>query len=293
MRSTLGALVAAVATVTLSALPLSGTATAAVPTTNVFPIAHSGAACAGSYGDPRPGGRTHEGDDCFSPAGIGTPIVAVEAGVVDRHTDPSGCATSTSVSIRGTSGTRYYFGHLNARYVGTGGTVARGQVIGTLGQTGNAHPSCGGGGPHLHFELRPDGTNTVDPYPYLITWPKVGGGGSDAHNPFGRFDSLAARGGGAIGLYGWAMDPDQRTAAIAVHVYVTASNGVRTYHPDVANGYRPDVGSAYPGYGNNHGWDTVIGGLPRGSTKVEVYGIDASGVSGGHTLLGTRWVTVT
>ena len=118
--------IATAALATLSLLPLSATASAAVPTTNVFPVAHSGAACTDSYGDPRPGGRIHLGVDCFSPAGIGTPIVAVEAGQIDRQTDASGCTTSTSVSLRGNSGTRYYFGHLNVRYVGVNAWVTRG-----------------------------------------------------------------------------------------------------------------------------------------------------------------------
>ena len=182
----------------ISAAALVDTVHAAVPSTNVFPIGHSGAACTNSYGDPRGGGRSHAGVDCFSPANTGTPLVAVESGVIDRRytQDPSNpCGRGNAVAIRGNSGTRYYYGHLNRIDVAMDQRVTRGQRIGTLGQTGNANPACGGGGPHLHFELRPDGTNTVDPYPYVTRWPKVGGGTpGDSYQPVGRFDRRVGAG---------------------------------------------------------------------------------------------------
>ncbi len=281
----------------LSATALVDTVHAAVPATNVFPIGHSGAACTNSYGDPRSGGRSHAGVDCFSPANTGTPLVAVESGVIDRRytQDPSNpCARGNAVAIRGNSGTRYYYGHLNRIDVAMNQRVTRGQRIGTLGQTGNANRACGGGGPHLHFELRPDGTNTVDPYPYVTRWPKVGGGTpGDSFQPVGRFDHASARGGGRIGLYGWTFDRDTATSPTLVHVYVTASNGVRTLHVLNGNTSRPDVGQAYPGVGNNHGWEAVIGGLPRGSTMIQAYGIDTSNRPNDYIELGTRWVNVT
>ncbi len=281
----------------ISAAALVDTVHAAVPSTNVFPIGHSGAACTNSYGDPRGGGRSHAGVDCFSPANTGTPLVAVENGVIDRRytQDPSNpCGKGNAVAIRGNSGTRYYYGHLNRIDVAMDQRVTRGQRIGTLGQTGNANPACGGGGPHLHFELRPDGTNTVDPYPYVTRWPKVGSGPVDRDEPVGYFDVATARGGGRIGLYGWTLDWDTPTRSNVVHVYVTASNGVRKLYILNANTSRPDVGQAYPGVGNNHGWEVVVGGLPRGSTKIEAYGIDTSNRPNDYTqLVGTHWVNVT
>ena len=43
------------------------------------------------------------------------------------------------------------YGHLNTVVVVTGDYVDAGEVIGTVGSTGNAS------GPHLHFEIRRDG----------------------------------------------------------------------------------------------------------------------------------------
>lgn len=113
---------------------------------------------ASAYGDtwgaPRSGGRRHQGVDMLAPTG--TPLQAVIGGEVVQRDNSLGGIT---VSLRGDNGNRYYYAHLSA-YEGPEGRVEIGQVIGYVGDTGNAH-----GTPHLHFEIRPQGGVPVNPYP--------------------------------------------------------------------------------------------------------------------------------
>jgi hypothetical protein len=147
------------------------------PVSNTFPIAgQSRNTCANSFGAPRSGGRTHMGDDCFAP--IGTPLVAVETGVIRYATAqiaPYNCATGSGdlsgnrVSVRGRSGYVYYYGHLNTILVATDQLVQKGQVIGTVGRTGNAMCSS----PHVHFEVKcGENGDPFDPWPWLGTWSR-------------------------------------------------------------------------------------------------------------------------
>ena len=93
--------------------------------------------------------------DCFAP--LGTPLVAVEAGYdpLREPGEPFSCMTGgdisgNRVSVRGRSGYVYYYGHLDTIAVETDQPVERGQVIGTVGRTGNAACSRA----HLHFEVK-------------------------------------------------------------------------------------------------------------------------------------------
>ena len=286
----------AVAVAAVPALSPDGTAEAAVPSNNVFPIASPGAACNDDFGVPRPRGRTHEGVDCFQEPSRGKPLVAVESGTMRTYStvNPSDrCAGSgNAVQLVGDSVTWYYYGHLDRIIVGSG-RVTRGQQIGTIGDTGNA---CGR--PHLHFPMKlSSSSRPIDPHPYVSTWPIVspgggGGGTGDSYQPTGRLDSVNARGAGTIGLYGWSFDPDTRTQSIPVDVLIVKSNGTRQTIRLTANKLRTDIGAAYPGAGNYHGFELVLSGLPRGSTMVQAFGIDSSNRPGDYTSLGTRWVTV-
>jgi hypothetical protein len=105
------------------------------------------------------------------------------------------------------------------------------------------------------------------------------------HQPIGHLDGAAQSGPGRVRVGGWSLDPDT-ASPIAVHLYVNGqiAQGVMADRP------RVDVGSAYPGYGPNHGFDTELGGLPGGSHRVCAYGIDSQG--GTNPLLGCRVVTV-
>lgn len=110
---------------------------------------------ADTWGAPRSGGRSHQGVDMIAAPGV--PIIAAEAGIVRFSSNRLG---GNAAWLTGNSGTKYYYAHLSS-YVGSSGSVLRGQQIGRNGQTGNA------GTPHLHFEVHPGGGRAVNPYPYV------------------------------------------------------------------------------------------------------------------------------
>jgi murein DD-endopeptidase MepM/ murein hydrolase activator NlpD len=112
-----------------------------------------------TFGSPRGRGRTHKGNDMFSPGG--TPLVAVTSGSVMFQSDQLG---GLAAYVNGHDGNTYYYAHLSD-YVGGGRSVSAGELIGHVGNTGDA----AGGPTHLHFEIRPGGPNgrAIDPYATL------------------------------------------------------------------------------------------------------------------------------
>ena len=93
------------------------------------------------YGDPRGGGRRHQGIDMMSPSG--TPVVAPVSGTVTHRSVSLG---GLSFYLSGSDGKTYFGTHMSA--YGNSGSVSAGTVIGYVGSTGNA------GTPHLHFEIQ-------------------------------------------------------------------------------------------------------------------------------------------
>jgi peptidoglycan LD-endopeptidase LytH len=108
------------------------------------------------FGDPRSGGRTHQGVDILAPRWRSQ--VAVAGGTVDHRWDAGG--GGNGVFLDADDGTRYVYWHLQA-FEGSERRVAPGDVIGYTGDTGNAT------GTHLHFEKRPNAGAAVNPYPML------------------------------------------------------------------------------------------------------------------------------
>lgn len=101
------------------------------------------------YGDPRPGGRTHEALDI--PAPRGTPVVAVEDGTI-ASLDPSQGGGGIVVYQYDPSGEfAYYYAHLEGYADGLkeGQAIERGEILGYVGTSGNAPPDV----PHLHFAI--------------------------------------------------------------------------------------------------------------------------------------------
>lgn len=107
------------------------------------------------YGQPRSGGRTHQGNDILNPRG--TPIVAPVSGVVKHHNSSLG---GLSFYLSGDDGNTYFGTHLQS--FAASGRVSAGTVVGYNGDSGNAR-----GTPHLHFEIHPGGGGPVNPYPTL------------------------------------------------------------------------------------------------------------------------------
>lgn len=120
-----------------------------------FPVAgpHS---FTNDWGAPRSGGRTHKGCDVM--AANGTPCVAITSGRVVQR---SGGNAGLYIFLYGDNGHLYYYMHL-AGYAASG-RVSAGQIVGYVGDTGNAR-----GCPHLHFEYHPNGGGPVNPYPLLV-----------------------------------------------------------------------------------------------------------------------------
>ena len=116
------------------------------------------------WGYPRSGGRFHQGNDIF--AARGTPVVAVADGTVTRWNPPSSPTSlgGITVTYRIGDGSEWYNAHLDsvAEGISPGASVARGQVIGTVGNTGNARTTP----PHLHLGRRHAGT-WVNPWPTI------------------------------------------------------------------------------------------------------------------------------
>jgi len=110
------------------------------------------------------GSGSHQGIDIGrSDVQPGHPLVACVDGVIDAQTI-MGSNEGNAWIIIDTAGDRYRYHHLEsfAPDLEVGSPVTRGQVIGTMGSTGN--PSS----PHLHFEVRRGPERTpVDPMPFL------------------------------------------------------------------------------------------------------------------------------
>lgn len=93
------------------------------------------------------GNSFHGGTDITGGGISGKPVYATRAGkVISAVTSNSGYGIY--VLIDHGDGYSSLYAHMSARYVGTGDSVSKGQMIGRVGSTGNST------GPHLHFEIR-------------------------------------------------------------------------------------------------------------------------------------------
>jgi murein DD-endopeptidase MepM/ murein hydrolase activator NlpD len=112
------------------------------------------------FGDPRDGGRRrHHGVDIF--AKRGTPVIAAADGIVSS-VGRNGLGGNVVWVARPGHRELHYYAHLDQQLVKPGTLVKAGDVLGTVGNTGNAKRTA----PHLHFGIYAAG-GPVDPLPYI------------------------------------------------------------------------------------------------------------------------------
>lgn len=160
----------------VAALAAPAAAPAAIPRL-IFPVVGP-SQYFDDYGAPRGSGR-HDGIDIV--ARKKSLAVAAESGTVTFWTTSwrAGCM----LYLKGASGTTYLYIHLNndltmandnrggckpgvayTRGLTSGDRVEAGQPIAYVGDSGDAD----GGGAHLHFEVHPGNTGSVNPYRHLL-----------------------------------------------------------------------------------------------------------------------------
>jgi murein DD-endopeptidase MepM/ murein hydrolase activator NlpD len=122
--------------------------------------------------------RSHKGNDLFAPKL--RPLVAARSGTVTWLRDDASGTAGNGVAVTDADGWRYLYLHLNDDTPGTddganpttwrfgpgielGAEVEQGQLIGYLGDSGNAETTP----PHVHFEVRTPQGVEVDPFPSL------------------------------------------------------------------------------------------------------------------------------
>jgi murein DD-endopeptidase MepM/ murein hydrolase activator NlpD len=114
-------------------------------------------------------GHAHQGQDIA--AARGTPVVAPRAGVIYWRAYQAAGA-GHYVVLHGDDARDYVFMHLQggSLLVVKGQSVAAGEPLAAVGASGHAD------GPHLHFEIWPDGwyaskaSKPIDPLPDLLAW---------------------------------------------------------------------------------------------------------------------------
>lgn len=117
------------------------------------------------YWDGFGAGRGHDGADVG--ARCGTPLVAAQAGRVRFAKYHARAGNYLVIDVKESIFDIAYMHLTEPAVVAPGQSVAAGQLVGTVGDTGNAS------GCHLHFELWEGayyaGGTPIDPMPYLLS----------------------------------------------------------------------------------------------------------------------------
>lgn len=170
------ALAAAVITIGMAPMPTLSAHNEGFPSTIRFPQDPTVTEFSSTFGAARSGGRRHKGTDLMAPRL--TEVYAVADGDVIFVGRAS--LSGRTIRLAHEGGWTSHYVHLNndnpgkddgkapwsltvAPGIEEGATVEAGQLIGWVGDSGNAE----GTAPHTHFELRRNGV-AINPYHYLV-----------------------------------------------------------------------------------------------------------------------------
>jgi len=114
------------------------------------------------FGDPR-GQGAHQGNDIIGT--VGMQLVSCVDGTISRLTREETGLGGIWIWIVDGQGNEYYYAHMASisPELKAGSKVTAGQFVGTMGMTGDARGTI----PHLHFEIRPNGGGSINPFAEL------------------------------------------------------------------------------------------------------------------------------
>ena len=155
----------------------------------LFPVkGRSTAAVQSFFRDPRDNNtRDHHGIDIFAPRN--TPVLAAADGYV----------TSVGTNRLGgnvvwifdpSRGQSHYYAHLETQAVSGGERVQAGDIVGYVGNTGNARTTP----PHLHFGIYSRGEGPLDPLPFVAGEYRGATGSKEATGDTGNTGNTEAMG---------------------------------------------------------------------------------------------------
>ncbi len=242
--------------------------------------------------------RSHEGTDVFAPKL--SPLVATrDATVVVLVTDPDvGGIYGNNVVIEDDDGWTHHYVHLNNDTPGTddganppewivapgvevGARVTAGQLLGWIGDSGNAEHE----GAQLHFELHEPDDGIIDPYRSLRAAPvlaaPVDPRGDDARVVDRLSQDLRNRDAGDIEL-AVALDRLGRGRSVeAVQPFLRSPEWSTRYVTDL---YRSALGRNPDGAGLDFWVAALVGGVPAHEVAAAIYAGDEYFAAAGHTV---------
>jgi hypothetical protein len=201
----------------ISFLPLCGVS---AETRDIYFPTERTATFKDDFGDGRSGGRSHEANDLMGKKM--TPLYAAVDGVVHDIEIPE-ASWGYALAIKDADGYTYHYLHINddtpgtddglggidnayAPFTGRGSSVRKGQLIGWMGDSGNAENV----GSHLHFEIRRPDKTAINPY-----------------------ESLMAALGKPVAAAASAYTPPKTATATKAKFIFTRNLSVGMTHPDV------------------------------------------------------------